>query len=182
MQGHSAPPATSTTHQLAAQPRKVRLSFRKRSTDVEKAGQHDLRFAKVIFIQKLNAFFNFRGYVDWLVIYFSGNRAYGAGSRLGDGMAAAWDIIASMLGGPAPPASPAPLPHEVAAAAAPLRSPLPWMQFMPAPGAPMPAPPEAQRLRSPAADPEPDRDESAPAAKKNRAGVELGGLEPKSPP
>ena len=89
-------------------------------------------------------------------------------------MAAAWDIIASMLGGPAPPASPAPLPHEVAAAAAPLRSPLPWMQFMPAPGAPMPAPPEAQRLRSPAADPEPDRDESAPAAKKNRAGVELG--------
>ena len=45
MQGHSAPPATSTTHQLAAQPRKVRLSFRKRSTDVEKAGQHDWRFA-----------------------------------------------------------------------------------------------------------------------------------------
>ena len=100
----------------------------------------------------------------------------GAGSRFGDGMAAAWDIIASMLGGPAPPASPAPLPHEVAAAAAPLRSPLPWMQFMPAPGAPMPAPPAAQRLRSPAADPEPDRDESAPAAKKNRAGVELGGF------
>ena len=37
--------ATSTTHQLAAQPRKVRLSFRKRSTDAEKAGQHDRRFA-----------------------------------------------------------------------------------------------------------------------------------------
>ena len=45
MQGHSAPPATSTTHQLAAQPRKVRLSFRKRSTDVEKAAQYDWRFA-----------------------------------------------------------------------------------------------------------------------------------------
>ena len=45
MQGHSAPPATSTTHQLAAQPRKVRLSFRKRSTDVEKADQYDWRFA-----------------------------------------------------------------------------------------------------------------------------------------
>ena len=46
MQGHSAPPATSTTHQLAAQPRKVRLSFRKRSTDVEeKAVQYDWRFA-----------------------------------------------------------------------------------------------------------------------------------------
>ena len=43
MQGHSAPPATSTTHQLAAQPRKVRLSFRKRSTDVEKGvpANHD---------------------------------------------------------------------------------------------------------------------------------------------
>ena len=68
----------------------------------------------------------------------------GAGSSFGDGMAAAWGIIASMLGGPAPPASPAPLPHEVAAAAAPLRrSPLPWMQFMPAPGAPMRAPPAA---------------------------------------
>ena len=45
MQGHSAPPATSTTHQLAAQPRKVRLSFRKRSTDVEKAAQPFWRFA-----------------------------------------------------------------------------------------------------------------------------------------
>ena len=45
MPGHSAPPATSTTHQLIAQPRKVRLSFRKRSTDVEKAAQHDWRFA-----------------------------------------------------------------------------------------------------------------------------------------
>ena len=45
MQGHSAPPATSTTHQLAAQPRKVRLSFRKRSPDVEKAVQYDWRFA-----------------------------------------------------------------------------------------------------------------------------------------
>ena len=45
MQGHSAPPATSTTHQLAAQPRKVRLSFRKRSTDVEKAAHQFWRFA-----------------------------------------------------------------------------------------------------------------------------------------
>ena len=48
MQGHSAPPATSTTHQLVAQPRKVRLSFRKRSTDVEKAAQHDWRFATTV--------------------------------------------------------------------------------------------------------------------------------------
>ena len=48
MQGHSAPPATSTTHQLAAQPRKVRLSFRKRSTDVEKAAQHVWRFATTV--------------------------------------------------------------------------------------------------------------------------------------
>ena len=45
MQGHSAPPATSTTHQLAAQPRKVRLSFRKRSTDVEKGAHQFWRFA-----------------------------------------------------------------------------------------------------------------------------------------
>ena len=45
MQGHSAPPATSTTHQLVAQPRKVRLSFRKRSTDVEKAAHQICRFA-----------------------------------------------------------------------------------------------------------------------------------------
>ena len=28
-------------------------------------------------------------------------------------MAAAWDVLASLVGGPAPPASPAPLPHEV---------------------------------------------------------------------
>ena len=48
MQRHSAPPATSTTHQLVAEPRKVRLSFRKRSTDVEKAGQHDWRFATTV--------------------------------------------------------------------------------------------------------------------------------------
>ena len=48
MQGHSAPPATSTAHQLVAEPRKVRLSFRKRSTDVEKAGQHDWRFATTV--------------------------------------------------------------------------------------------------------------------------------------
>ena len=48
MQGHSAPPATSTTHQLAAQPRKVRLSFRKRSTDVEKAGHQFWRFATTV--------------------------------------------------------------------------------------------------------------------------------------
>ena len=45
MQGHSAPPATSTSHQLVAQPRKARLSFRKRPTDVEKGAHHDLRFA-----------------------------------------------------------------------------------------------------------------------------------------
>ena len=45
MQGHSAPPATSTTHQLAAQPRQVRLSLRKRSTDVEKAAHQFCRFA-----------------------------------------------------------------------------------------------------------------------------------------
>ena len=45
MQGHSAPPVTSTTHQLAAEPRKVRLSFRKRSTGVEKAGHQFWRFA-----------------------------------------------------------------------------------------------------------------------------------------
>ena len=45
MQGHSALSATSMTHQLVAQPRKVRLSFRKRSTDVEKAAQHGWRFA-----------------------------------------------------------------------------------------------------------------------------------------
>ena len=47
MQGHSAPPATSTTHQLVAQPRKrkVRLSFRKRSIDVEKGAHCVWRFA-----------------------------------------------------------------------------------------------------------------------------------------
>ena len=45
MPGHSAPPATSTTHKLVAQPRKVRFSFRKRSTDVEKAAQNGWRFA-----------------------------------------------------------------------------------------------------------------------------------------
>ena len=49
MQGHSAPPAaTSTTHQLVAEPRKARLSFRKRSTDVEKADQYDWRFATTV--------------------------------------------------------------------------------------------------------------------------------------
>ena len=45
MQGHSAPPATSTTHQLVAQPRKVRLSFRERSTGVENGAHRDWRFA-----------------------------------------------------------------------------------------------------------------------------------------
>ena len=38
--GHSAPPATSTAHQLVAQSRKARNSFRKRSTDVEKGATH----------------------------------------------------------------------------------------------------------------------------------------------
>ena len=48
MQGHSAPPATSTTQKLVAQPRKVRLSFRKRSTDVEKGAHHVWRFATTV--------------------------------------------------------------------------------------------------------------------------------------
>ena len=43
MQGHSAPPATSTTHQLVAQPRKVWVSFQKQSTDVKKG-------AKIMFL------------------------------------------------------------------------------------------------------------------------------------
>ena len=42
---------------------------------------------------------------------------------------AAWNVISAVLGGLAPLTSPGPLPHEVAAAAAPSRSPLPWMAF-----------------------------------------------------
>ena len=89
---------------------------------------------------------------------------------------AAWNVISAVLGDLAPPASPGPLPHEVAAAAAPSRSPLPWMAFMPAANAPMPAPPAPERLRSPAGRSEPQADVSleAPPKKKDRAGVELG--------
>ena len=85
-------------------------------------------------------------------------------------------ISAAVLGGLAPPTSPGPLPHEVAAAAAPSRSPLPWMAFMPAANALMPAPPAPERLRSPAGRSEPQADvlPEAPPKKKDRAGVELG--------
>ena len=54
MQGHSAaPPATSTSHQLVAQPRKARLSFRKRSPGVEKAVQYDWRFAAPLRVSRV---------------------------------------------------------------------------------------------------------------------------------
>ena len=58
MPGHSAPPATSTTHQLVAQPRKVPLSFR--TSNYEEHRSFDihwfLRYDALAYLHKFMSF------------------------------------------------------------------------------------------------------------------------------